>query len=46
MQPDERDFALDGRFVLLKSRGGDHVVINLVLNWIAEGRAQLGVGKQ
>ena len=40
------DIAPDGRFVLLKSRGGDRVVIDVVLNWIDEVRAQLnGVRK-
>ncbi len=40
------DVAPDGRFVLLKSRGGDRVVIDVVLNWIDEVRAQLnGVRK-
>ena len=34
------DVAPDGRFVLLKSRGGDRVVIDVVLNWIDEVRAQ------
>ena len=31
----------DGRFLMMKSRGGERVVIDLVLNWIAEVRAQL-----
>ena len=35
------DIAPDGRFLLIKSRGGERVVIDVVLNWIAEVRAQL-----
>jgi hypothetical protein len=35
------DIAPDGRFLLMKSRGGERVVIDMVLNWIAEVRAQL-----
>ncbi len=35
------DIAPDGRFVLVKSRGGDRVVINVTLNWIADVKARL-----
>ena len=40
------DIAPDGRFLLMKSRGGDRVVIDVVLNWIEEVRAQLDAVKK
>ena len=40
------DIAPDGRFVLLKSQGGDRVVIDVVLNWIDEVKAQLKATKK
>jgi Tol biopolymer transport system component len=35
------DIAPDGRFVMVKSRGGDRVVIDVTLNWIADVKARL-----